>query len=121
MGLLYRIGGGQFFLNGEPRWKGYSGYPPYVNDVSAVQKKGLGPIPPGQYSIGEPYQSPNVGPFTMALEAMPGTETFGRGDFRIHGDSSVHPGAASHGCIILPRKDREALYATGEKILTVEV
>jgi hypothetical protein len=49
----------------------------------------------------------------------PGTETFGRGEFRIHGDSIAHPGTASHGCIILPRAVRDAIWRSGDRALEV--
>ena len=39
----------------------------------------------------------------MPLIPSPTNEMFGRSEFLIHGDSLEHPGAASEGCIILPR------------------
>jgi hypothetical protein len=48
-----------------------------------------------------------------------GTETFGRSEFRIHGDSIAHPGMASHGCIILPRAVRDAIWRSGDRALEV--
>ena len=47
----------------------------------------------------------------MALTPAPDTNTFGRDSFLIHGDSSEHPGAASRGCIILPRNIRDQIAA----------
>lgn len=98
---------------------GYSGFPPHTNRPDDEAVKGLGPIPKGKYFIGRPYDSPNVGPFALPLEAMPETVTFGRGDLRIHGDSRIHPGAASHGCIILSPGIRHQIADSGDEILEV--
>ena len=61
----------------------------------------------------------STGPFTLVLAPAPGTETHGRSAFRIHGDSIRLPGTASHGCIILPRPVREAIWASGDRDLEV--
>lgn len=98
---------------------GYSGEGLHKNQPQSEQVKNAGPIPKGQYMIGQPYDSPNVGPFALPLEALPGTETFGRGDFRIHGDSKITPGSASHGCVILARDIREKIHASGDTTLKV--
>ena len=117
--LRFDIKTGAFYENDRVVTTGYSGYGDWKNNPAAQKMKGLGPIPCGLYHIGAPYDSPNVGPFALPLEALPGTDTFGRGDFKIHGDSRVHPGAASHGCIILARNDREWLAKNDEKTLEV--
>jgi len=44
---------------------------------------------------------------------------FGRRGFLIHGDSKLHPGTASKGCIILPRWARELIVKDG--VDTIEV
>lgn len=98
---------------------GYSGLDEWKNNPAGQMKKGLGPIPIGMYHIGKPYDSPNVGPFALPLEALRGTEVFGRGDFKIHGDSRIHPGSASHGCIILGRHEREWIANSGQQILEI--
>jgi hypothetical protein len=98
---------------------GYSGFPPHVLDPSAQYEKGVGPIPVGRYHFGAPYDSPNVGPFAIPIEALPGTDTKGRGDFKCHGDSRIHPGAASHGCMIFPRFIREMIAKSDDKLLEV--
>lgn len=98
---------------------GYSGFPPYTNQPASENLKGEGVIPKGKYFIGAPYDSPNVGPFALALEALPEYNTFGRGDFRIHGDSRIHPGSASHGCLIFPRLIRQQIASSGDTTLEV--
>lgn len=110
---------GHLYLNDQFVASGYSGFPPYQNDPKSEQVKSLGPIPKGRYHIGAPYDSPNVGPFALPLEAYPETMTFGRGDFRIHGDSRLSPGFASHGCLIFPRQVRELIAKSEDKVLEV--
>jgi hypothetical protein len=78
-----------------------------------------GPCPRGRYSIGQPEDSPHVGPYALPLTPEPGTNTFGRSAFMIHGDSIVHPGTASEGCIILLRDAREQIVASGDLELVV--
>ena len=110
---------GHLYLNDQFVASGYSGFPPYTNKPGAEQIKNFGPIPKGRYHIGSPYDSPNVGPFALPLEASPETMTFNRGDFRIHGDSRIDPGSASHGCLIFPRQVREMIAKSEDKTLEV--
>jgi hypothetical protein len=98
---------------------GYSGFGEDKNQPASQSKVGLGPAPQGRYNIGQPYESPRTGPFTIPLIPLPTTNTFGRTDFRVHGDSIPHPGTASHGCIILGRHIRERIKASGETLLEV--
>jgi hypothetical protein len=99
---------------------GYSGAGPNGQNNPAMQEiPDVGPIPRGRWLIGPEYTHPHLGPLTMALSPAPGTETFGRADFRIHGDSMDHPGAASNGCVILWRGLREKIAASADRILEV--
>jgi hypothetical protein len=117
--LLYRISTGDLFLDGGLLGKGYSGHPPYVNDVSAQARKNEGPIPEGRWRIvGVPYDSERLGPFVLALEPAAGTETHGRSQFRIHGDNGK--GTASHGCICISRACREMVWSAGCSELLVK-
>lgn len=110
---------GEWTYNGVIFAHGYSGLNLGKNNPAMEAAKGIGPIPEGAWTIGDHYDSGNTGPFTIMLTPKPGTNTFGRADFRIHGDSLAHPGSASHGCIILPRAIREAIVASGDHDLTV--
>ena len=110
---------GTMTLNGVTLGHGYSGLGGDKNNPGAVTHTGTGPIPPGTWHLQGVEDSPNTGPFTIVLEPGEGTDTHGRSAFRIHGDSVSHPGEASHGCIILPRDVREAVWASGERTLTV--
>ena len=83
----------------------------YIHDV--------GPIPKGVYDIGPPHDTPTHGPLVLALTPEPGTNTFRRDGFLIHGDSVQNPGTASHGCIILPRTVRDQIAASGDRQIQV--
>lgn len=98
---------------------GYSGAGRGKNNPVMEAATGVGPIPKGDWNIAGVHNSPNTGPYTITLEAQPGTDTFGRSAFRIHGDSLKAPGTASHGCIILPRSVREKIIASNDKLLRV--
>lgn len=71
----------------------------------------MGPIPPGRYRIGKAYDHPLLGPVTMNLESLVGTQMFGRSLFRIHGNNSEND--ASEGCIVLPPNIRAAIAKAG--------
>lgn len=109
-GLLTRAG---------KSWRGYSGAARGKNNPAMQTAVGVGPIPQGRWTIAGRLESPNTGPCTLILIPDAGTETFGRSAFRIHGDSIAHAGSASHGCIILPRAVRDAIWASGDRALEV--
>lgn len=117
--IRYQISTGELTRDGVPLGAGYSGQPECKNDPTAVDQKDRGPIPPGRYTIGEPYDSARTGPFTLPLTPDPANEMYERGDFRMHGDSKEHPGAASHGCIIMPRPVRETIHRLDDPLLEV--
>lgn len=101
-------------------WAGYSGKGVHKNDPDSQQLECLGPIPCGVYRIGDPHDSPLHGPYCLPLTPDIANVMFGRSGFLIHGDSIEHPGAASEGCIILMRSQREAIYRSGDRMLVVE-
>lgn len=96
----------------------YAGAPGYVNDPSATQLVRLGPLPVGWYEIGFPVNDPVTGLFTLPLTplvegntyGLPATETFGRGEFKIHGaDAKKDVNGAqesSEGCIVAAHPER---------------
>ncbi len=98
---------------------GYSGKDLGKNNPGMQAATGVGPIPAGRWRIVRLYDSANVGPGALELAPEAGTQTFGRAAFRIHGDSIAHPGAASHGCIILARPVREVIWQSGDRALEV--
>lgn len=117
--IKYKIVNGEITRDGALLGKGYSGQPECKNDVTKCDMHNHGPIPPGQYDIGEPVDTATHGPFVLTLSPHAENEMYGRSGFLIHGDSVVHPGTASQGCIILPRAVREAVHASGDKLLEV--
>lgn len=100
---------------------GYSGHGEGVNNPDLQNVAGVGPLPQGQYQIEAPFDSPNTGPYALRLTPLPGTETFGRSDFEMHGDLVGHEGEhlASHGCLIFARTVRETVWQSGDHLLTV--
>lgn len=110
---------GEITRDGKFIARAYSGHDYGKNNPDAEAVPGIGPVPRGAWSIGAPHDSPHTGPFTLALDPKPGTDTLGRSEFRIHGDSIAHPGEASHGCIIAARAIREAIWNSGDHDLEV--
>lgn len=98
---------------------GYSGAPGHVNVPMDQTLKNLGPIPRGRYTVAAPVDTKTHGPYVLWLTPDPMNAMYGRSAFGIHGDSVVHPGTASEGCIILPRAVREQLWASGDHELQV--
>ena len=105
--------------NGEILGKGYAGNGKGKNNPLMQNIKNTGPIPKGNYQIGEPYDSLHTGPFTLPLTPDKNNNMFGRDEFKIHGDDISSPGNASDGCIVMPRKVREKVNSSSDKILIV--
>lgn len=119
---LYHQDTGAISRDGLEIARGYSGYPPRVNDPTAEALPNVGPIPRGTWTIGDAYQHATLGPVTMNLEMIASdnpSAPFGRGAFRIHGDRVAAPGYASHGCVVLPRTARDLIAASPDKYLRV--
>lgn len=90
------------------------------NAPEREDQRGVGPVPRGWWQIaGPPYTHPELGGYVLRLVPAPDTDTHGRDAFRIHGDARKRPGTASHGCIILPRWAREAIWESGDRELEV--
>lgn len=98
---------------------GYAGREAGKNNPLVQDAKGIGPLPVGHYTLLPPRDSATVGKYAMPLLPDPTNQMFGRNSFYIHGDSAEHPGLASHGCIVMPRNIREAIWASGDRILQV--
>ena len=116
----YDQSSGEISRNGTIISRGYSGHDRGKNNPSMQAAVGIGPIPAGGWTMTSVGDSPHTGPFTIVLEPLPGTKTFGRSEFRIHGDSIAHPGTASHGCIIMPRDVRRQIWGSGDRDLVVD-
>lgn len=92
---------------GEKIWTGYSGgaggaRPDAVNNPLLTSVKGVGPLPVGLYTMGEPVLKSQLGPFAIPLTPDPKNVMFGRSAFYVHGDRADKKFAASDGCIIAP-------------------
>lgn len=98
---------------------GYSGAGDGKNNPAMQDAHNVGPIPQGAYTINEPKDTVTHGPYVLPLTPDAENEMFGRAGFLIHGDSVVHPGTASEGCIIVPRAVREQIWASGDTRMTV--
>ena len=111
---------GQLLRDGQPVAFGYSGHLEGRNNPAFQQVHNVGPIPQGLWSIeGPPFDSDDHGPFCLRLTPAPETRVFNRSGFLMHGDSKVHPGLASEGCIIMPRAAREQVWNSRDTNLTV--
>lgn len=97
---------------------GYSGNSTGKNNPDMEEVQAVGPIPRGQWHIGPVYDHPHLGPVVMNLTPV-GHDAHGRTAFRIHGDSSQHPGEASDGCIVASRAIREQIALSTDKVLYV--
>lgn len=98
---------------------GYSGAPGAKNDPEKQDLTNVGPIPRGTYTVGVPFTSDAHGPWAMRLTPDPTNEMYGRAGFLMHGDSVEHPGAASEGCIIMPRDVRKTVWNSDDHQLVV--
>lgn len=116
---VYEQATGRLSHNGELIGMGYSGFGPDENVPEDQNVEGLGPIPQGLYTIGEPIDTETHGPFVLPLTPDAADEEFGRSGFLIHGNNMEHPGQASHGCIVVARPIREAIAASGDNRLQV--
>jgi hypothetical protein len=118
----YRQANGELFLEDELVSTGYSGSGEGKNNPALQGVADVGPIPRGVYTIGAPTSVDLPGPhgrFVLPLTPRAGDALAGRNGFLIHGDSIEHPGAASHGCIILARVVRNRIAASGDDVLKV--
>lgn len=115
----YAVKSGKLTHNGEFEGTGYSGLGWAKNNPNCDHLPNTGPIPLGNYTIGPAHDHPELGPCVMNLDPAPGTTTYGRSAFRIHGDSREHPGAASHGCIVLGPSIRALIAKSTDRRLEV--
>lgn len=116
----YRQKDGELLHDDGPVARGYSGIDDGKNNPAMQNVQNVGPIPQGGWTIEKPaFNTMDHGPFVLRLTPKPGTQTFGRSGFLMHGDSIEHPGLASHGCTIFPRAIREQVAASPDNDLEV--
>lgn len=98
---------------------GYSGAGDGKNNPDAQGRHNVGPIPRGFYVIEAPVDTVTHGPYVLRLTPKADNEMFDRAGFLIHGDSVIHPGTASQGCIIIDRVHREQVWNSNDHLLEV--
>lgn len=107
--------------HGEIVAHGYAGAGPDKNRPESQGKRNQGPLPRGEYFIGAPHTTRDHGPYVLRLTPDGANEMEGRSGFLVHGDSKSAPGAASQGCIVLPKATRVAIWESGDRLLRVVV
>lgn len=119
MWTYHQSTGELFTADGERIGVGYAGHGEGKNNPALQQVHDVGPLPRGKWLIGPAYTHPHLGPLTMNLTPMDGTQTFDRTDFRLHGESAKTPGGSSLGCMVQPHVVREAVDQSRDKELEV--
>lgn len=108
--------------NGEQVAIGWAGNHEGKNNPDMQQVRCVGPLPQGTYKV-EPWieRHPHLGPFVAPLTQVAG-ETYGRGDFFIHGPSQNQAkyGQESEGCIVIPRSMRLHVRDLGPDFIEVK-
>jgi len=125
MTYIFKQSTGELFSpHGSLLSTGYSGgncgkNPEGVNNPEMQDDSCSGPLPQGAYLMGEPKEGTHLGPFAIPLLPDSCNEMFGRAGFYCHGDNAQGNQSASEGCIIIPRKVREAMWADEDHCLQV--
>lgn len=119
MWLYVQASGELYAGDGELVAVGYAGSGQGKNNPGMQTVHNVGPIPCGRYTIEAPIHTVTHGPYVLGLSPARRNAMFGRSAFLLHGDSVVHPGTASEGCIILPRVVRERVWTSGDHQLLV--
>lgn len=114
--IAFIISSGELWID-SVKYAAYSGYAEYMNKPECCAIAHLGPIPKGTYTISPPYSHPRLGPIVFKLTPTVFTDTFGRSQFRIHGDNGT--GNASHGCIVAGLIARRAIASSNDRTLKV--
>jgi hypothetical protein len=76
-----------------------------------------GPIPSGQYQIGNAYHHPAKGPTSMNIAPV-GHNALGRTGFMIHGNNQQNN--ASKGCVIMAPNIRQQIATSNDHDLIVQ-
>lgn len=120
--FTYQQATGHFYRDGVLLGTGYSGHGDGKNDPEKQHIPRVGPTPRGLWRMTNEGDTKSHGPCVIRLHPKPGTETYGRDGFLMHGDSKLAPGQASNGCIIQSREIREFVVSrilAGEDTLEV--
>jgi hypothetical protein len=99
---------------------GYSGAGPGLNNRAFQDIASQGPIPQGEWTIGVLSKESRPGDPVFPVIPVPGTDTFGRAYFSIHGGDPLGVSeTASTGAIILDRAARLAIAGSDDRHLSV--
>jgi hypothetical protein len=98
---------------------GYSGHAAGLNNPALQNVVDVGPLPEGDFAIGDPVDGTHLGDGAMPLAALPGTDTHGRSELWLHQDNVQHNESASEGCGILPLSALKAIAASPDRTLHV--
>ncbi len=98
---------------------GYAGFGDGKNNPLFETVRDMGPIPVGTYTLMEPADTVEHGPYAIVLIPDAANEMHGRSGFMIHGDNIHVIGSASRGCIILARFAREYMWRDPDHTLNV--
>jgi hypothetical protein len=91
-----------------------------INNHLMQDKPNIGPLPVGTYTMMEVEEGHPTGPFTIVLQPDSTNIMYGRGGFRIHGDTVIRQ-SASEGCIVLARPIREQMWDSSDHQVIVEI
>jgi hypothetical protein len=116
---IYQQSTGRWTHNGNLIGVGYSGHGPGLNDPAMEQVPDVGPISVGHWVIGSFFTDPDKGPIVAHLTPQPGTDTYGRNGFMLHGDNEAMDHTASLGCIIMSHSIRLYVSQSGDTQLAV--
>ena len=98
----YKQSTGELFREEKSVGKGYSGHDNGLNNPDMENVREVGPIPRGEWSIGDEFKHEKLGPVAMRLTPV-GHKAHGRDSFVIHGDIDKGDKSASNGCIVLSK------------------
>lgn len=100
----------------------YSGHGIGFNNPEAEEVHDVGPIPAGEWTIKELIEHHGThGPYVLRLEPKPGTNTFGRSGFLMHGKPKAPADikSGSHGCICGSYATRMRIWLSADRDLEV--
>jgi len=112
--LTYFQSTGRLERDGALLGTGYAGRGEGKNNPLLQNVANTGPLPRGFYTLSAPIDTVTHGPYVLWLTPDPGNDMFGRFGFGIHGDSVIHPGNASEGCIVIDYTARMGAWEDGE-------
>lgn len=101
-------------------FNGYAGNGPGLNNPAMQNVPKVGPLPVGQYTIGELESSHgHLGTNVAALIQSEANDMFGRSAFYIHGRKGPDDMDASEGCIVMDHDDRMKVLTSADRQLVV--